>query len=81
MAEISHTVEETIRRLLKAARRSGAIRADCKIEETRMALAGMTTGWAMAQNLLGQPSLNDENARRAFFEQAWAIFLAGVVTR
>jgi AcrR family transcriptional regulator len=81
MAEISHPVEETIRRLLKVARRSGAIRADCKIEETRMAVAGMTTGWALAQNLLGQPSLDNENARRAFFEQAWAIFLAGVVAR
>jgi AcrR family transcriptional regulator len=81
MAEISDPVDETIRRLLKGARRSGAIRANCKIEETLMAVAGMTTGWALAQNLLGQPSLDNENARRAFFEQAWAIFLTGVVAR
>lgn len=81
MADISHPVDETIRRLLKVARRSGAIRPDCKIEETHMALAGITTGWALAQNLLGQPSLDDENARKSFFAQAWAIFLTGVVTR
>jgi AcrR family transcriptional regulator len=81
MAEISHPVDETIRRLLKAARRTGAIRPECKIEETRMAVAGITTGWALAQNLLGQPCLDDENARKSFFEQAWAIFLAGVVAR
>jgi len=81
MAEISDPVDETVRRLLKVARRSGAIRADCKIEETRMAVSGITIGWALAQNLLGQPSLDNESARRAFFEQAWAIFLAGVVVR
>jgi hypothetical protein len=46
-----------------------------------MALAGITTGWALTQNLLGQPSLDDENARKSFFAQAWAIFLTGVVTR
>jgi hypothetical protein len=46
-----------------------------------MAVLGITTGWALSQNLLGRPSLADESVRRSFFEQAWAIFLAGVVTR
>jgi AcrR family transcriptional regulator len=81
ITDISNPVDESIRRLLKAARRSCAIRQDLKIEETRMAVLGITTGWALSQNLLGRPSLADESVRRSFFEQAWAIFLAGVVTR
>lgn len=79
MSHISEPFLEMIRRLLTIARKRGQIRGDVVIEQSVRALTGLVTGWALRQGLLGRRSLSSDAERRAFFENAWTIFLKGVV--
>ncbi|GFE93066.1 TetR/AcrR family transcriptional regulator [Acetobacter persici] len=65
-------------RLLKAAEAAGQIGAGHADSTTTHLWAGMLTGWPMKQSLFGLNPLEDDAARDAFFEQAWALFLKGV---
>jgi len=81
MANIAEPVERTIANLLRAARKSGAIRRDVNPEDAARTLMGMTTGWHICQSLLGRRALAEFNERRAYFDGAWSIFLDGVIAR
>lgn len=70
-------VEELVRRLLRAAQEAGQIRNDVPVDDMHHALNGMITGWIVQQRLLGFNVLETEAERRAFFKNAWTLFIRG----
>ena len=78
MNHIAAPINDVIRRLLRAARKSGQVRGNCDIEIMLQSVTGLVTGWATQQQLLGRKCLQRKQERTTFFEMAWSIFLQGV---
>jgi AcrR family transcriptional regulator len=74
-------IEDVMRRLLLAARKTGQLRRNCDIETTMHTMTGLVTGWVMQQQLLGRKFLLRKQEQAAFFDAAWSIFLKGVEPR
>jgi len=72
-------IENTISRLLDAARSDGQVRSDVPLIHLCRLLGGMCTGWIYQQHLLGnRDCLANETERKQFFDSAWSMFLAAV---
>ena len=73
-------IENTFLSLLETARNNGRIRTALPLDLLCHSLGGMFTGWIYQQHLLGNRTcLQDEGARKQFFDSTWSLFLTGVV--